>query len=152
MTTTSESALLRGPSTYFGLCFLLWVVVDFGTAGGFRPSYFATYMPALLLFYVGYPAIFTYLVYRRRTSDRGLFAATAVAIFVVEVLFVHNPWLIVPPLLFVGIPLALAVYAPLTYFPLWIVRGEWRRHRRAVLALGGVEIAIMALTTLGKGG
>jgi hypothetical protein len=142
---------LRGPATYFGLCCLLWVVVDFGTAGGFRPSYLATYMPALLIFYLGYPAVFTYLVYWRRAGTRGLLLATAVAMFVVEVVFVGNPWLIAPPMLFVGIPLALAVYAPLTFFPLWIVRGELDRHRELVRGLVAVEVFVMALTTLGRG-
>jgi hypothetical protein len=148
----TERRFVRGPLTYFGLCFLLWVVVDFGTAGGFRPSYFATYMPALLLFYLGYPAAFTFLVYGRRLGPRGLLVGTAVAIFVVEVLFVGNPWLVVPPLLFVGIPLALAVYAPLTFVPLWAVRGELGRHRRTIAGLVAVEVAVMTLTTLGKGG
>lgn len=142
----------KGPATFFALSVALWFVVDFGTAGGFRPSYFATYMPALLVFYLGYPAVFTYLVFGRQMGTRGLLAATIVAIFIVEVLFVHNPWLIVPPLLFVGIPLAISVYAPLTFFPLWIVRGEMGLHRRLVRGLCVVEVVLIALTTLGKGG
>lgn len=141
----------RGGAGYFLLCFLLWVAVDFGTAGGLRPSYFATYMPGLLVFYLGYPAVFTYLVFRRRLGGRTLFAATLVAIFVVEAVFTGNPWIIVFPLCLIGIPLAIAVYAPLTYFPLWAVRGEWRRHRRMVVALSCVEVAVTALTALGTG-
>jgi hypothetical protein len=139
----------RQALAYFLLGVALWFVVDWGTAGGFRLSYFAAYMPALLVFYVGYPAVFTYLVFRRRFGTWALLAATLVAIFVVEVLFVHNPWLIVPPLLFVGIPLAIAVYAPLTFFPLWIVRGELGRHRRIVWLTVATELAVTALTVKG---
>ncbi len=142
----------EGARGYFLLCFLLWVVVDLGTAGGFRLSYLARYMPALLIFYIGYPLVFTFLVFRRRLGGRGLFVATLVAILVVEAVFTGNPWIVAFPLCLVGIPLAIAVYAPLTYFPLWAVRGELGRHRRMVVALCCVEAVVMALTTLGKGG
>ncbi|MBN2176029.1 MAG: hypothetical protein JW722_00025 [Demequinaceae bacterium] len=142
----------RQPLTFFLLGVALWVVVDWGTAGGFRPSYFASYMPALLVFYLGCPAVFTYLVFRRRVGTRGLIVATLVEIVVVEVIFTGNPWLTSVPLLFVGIPLAIAVYAPLTFFPLWIVRGEMGRHRRLVWALVAVEAAVTFLTVAGAGG
>jgi hypothetical protein len=142
----------RQAGAYFLLCLALWVVVDWGTAGGFGLSYFATYMPALLVFYVGYPLVFTYLVFGRRLGAGALLAATVVAILIVEALFVHNPWVMAFPMLLVGIPLALAVYAPLTFFPLWAVRGEMGRHRRTVVALCCVEAVVMALTTFGAGG
>jgi hypothetical protein len=153
-----ERILARGavrfgdPGAYFLLCFLLWVVVDLGTAGGLRLSYFARYMPALLVFYLGYPLVFTWLIFRRRLGSRGLFAATLVAILVVEAVFTGNPWVVSLPLCLIGIPLAVAVYAPLTYFPLWAVRGELARHRRTVLALACVEVAVTVLTALGSGG
>ena len=56
----------RQALAYFLLGVALWFVVDWGTAGGFRPSYFAAYIPALLVFYLGCPAVFTYLVFRQR--------------------------------------------------------------------------------------
>lgn len=142
----------RQASTYFLLGVALWFIVDWGTAGGFRPAYLAAYMPALLVFYLGCPAVFTYLVFRQRLGARGLIVATLVEIVVVEVLATGNPWLVSVPLMFVGIPLAIAVYAPLTFFPLWIVRGEMRRHRRLVLFLVAVETVVMVLTVAGTGG
>jgi hypothetical protein len=151
-TIVSRAPRFEGARGYFLLCFLLWVVVDLGTAGGFRLSYLARYMPALLIFYIGYPLVFTFLVFRRHLGGRGLFVATLVAILVVEAVFTGNPWIVAFPLCLVGIPLAIAVYAPLTYFPLWAVRGELGRHRRMVVALCCVEAVVMALTTLGKGG
>ena len=54
------------------------------------------------------------------------------------------------PLLFVGIPLAFAVYAPLTFFRLWIVQGEMGRRRRLVWALVAVEAAVTVLTIGGR--
>jgi hypothetical protein len=141
----------RPALAYFLLGVALWFVVDWGTAGGFRPSYFAAYMPALLVFYLGCPAVFTYLVFRHRLGTRGLVVATLVEIVVVEMLATGNPWLTSVPLMFVGIPLAIAVYAPLTFFPLWIVRGEMGRRRRLVWALVAVEAAITLLTIAGTG-
>ena len=47
---------------------------------------------------------------------------------------------------------ALAVYAPLTFFPPWIVRGELDRQRGLARGLVAVEVFVMAFTTLGKGG
>lgn len=139
----------RQALAHFLMGVALWIAVDWGTAGGFRPSYFAAYMPELLVFYIGYPAVFTYLVFRCRFGTRALLVATLVAIFVIEVLFTRNPWLMVPPLLFVGIPLAIAVYAPLTFFPLWIVRREISQHRRLVWFLIAIEAALSALTMKG---
>lgn len=74
----------RQASTYFLLGVALWFIVDWGTAGGFRPAYLAAYMPALLVFYLGCPAVFTYLVFRQRLGTRGLIVATLVKIVFVE--------------------------------------------------------------------
>lgn len=135
---------------YLLLGVLLWAVVDFGTAGGFRLAYFRTYGPTLLLFYVGYPLIFTVLIFKWHWSERRLFITTLVAIFLVEVVFTHNPLLITFPALIVGIPLAVAIYTPLTFFPLWFVRGEMARHKKLVVTLTLVEVVIMLLTTFGQ--
>lgn len=121
-----------------------------GTAGGFRISYFETYGPTLLLFYIGYPLIFSVLIFKLHWNERSLFLATLVAIFVVEVLFTRNPLVMTFPALLIGIPLAIMVYAPLTYFPLWIVRKEMQEHRILSVALIIVELIVMMLTTFGN--
>lgn len=131
---------------------LLWIVVDWGTAGGFRITYFQKYGPTLLLFYAGYPLVFSILAFRLRWSERRLFGATLAAIFLIEVLFVGNPLLTTFPALLAGIPLAAAIYTPLTYFPLWFVHGELGRHRRLIAGLVLVELIIMTLTTIGNPG
>lgn len=135
---------------YFLLGVLLWALVDFGTAGGFRVSYFETYGFALLLFYIGYPLLFSILIFKFHWNERRLFLATLAAIFVVEVLFTRNPWVMTFPALLLGVPLAVLVYAPLTYFPLWFVRKEMGRHRILILGLVIVELIVMALTTFGR--
>jgi hypothetical protein len=126
--------------------------VDWGTAGGFRIAYFQKFGPTLLLFYVGYPLVFSILAFRLRWSERRLFVATLAAIFLVEVVFVENPLLTTFPALLAGIPLAVAIYTPLTYFPLWFVRGDLARHRRLIVVLIVVDLVVMTLTAIGNAG
>jgi hypothetical protein len=135
---------------YFLLGVLLWAFVDFGTAGGFRITYFAKYGLTLLFFYAGYPLVFSVLIFRLHWSERRLFLATLAAIFVVEVVFTRNPLLMTFPALILGIPLAVMIYSPLTFFPLWFVRKEISKHRVLILGLTIVELIIMMLATFGK--
>jgi hypothetical protein len=143
---------LPGSWTYFLLGVLLWAIVDWGTAGGFRMAYFEKYLPALLLFYIGFPLIFSVLIFRFHWGGRLLFSATLVTIFLVEGVVTRNRLLIAFPALLWGIPLSILVYAPPVYFPLWAVRGEVRRHWRLMLVLSGVTLTIMILTTFITGG
>ena len=79
-----------------------------------------------------------------------MFFATLIEIFIVEVLFTRNPLIMSYPALLWGIPLAILVYLPLTFFPLWIVRKEMGRHRLLVIGLSIVEVIVMWLTTFGS--
>lgn len=151
MTVEEKRAYRPGGVKYFLLGVLLWFIVDFGTAGGFRIGYFREYGPALALFYIGYPLVFAFLIFGLRVPDLVLFPATLLAIFLIEVAFTGNPLLMDYPVCLLGIPLSIAVYAPLTYFPLWIVRGEMRKHWPAAVVLSLVEITVMLLTAFGSG-
>lgn len=133
---------------YVGCGIVLWFIVDFGTAGGFRLSYLTTHGPLLLAFYIGYPLVFGYLIFKLHWEGWRLFLATVVAILIIEGVLTGNPFVLSFPLMLVGIPLAICVYTLLTYFPLWIVNGEMKRHKRIAALLSGVVVAVMALTTL----
>ncbi len=145
--TTSRSRAL----TYVILGFIFWVVVDLGTAGGFHLSYFLEHGSLLLLFYLGFPLAFAYLIFWRHWAGWKLFLATVVAIILVEGVFTGNPFVLSFPLMLVGIPLAICIYAPLTYFPLWIVNGELGKHKGVVIFLLLVVVVVMILTTFGGG-
>jgi hypothetical protein len=134
---------------YFLLSVFLWIIVDWGTAGGFRLAYFEKFGPALLFFYIGYPLVFSILIFKLHWSDKQLFLATLFAIFVIEVIFTKNQLVMTFPALILGIPLAILVYLPLTYFPLWFVRKEVSRHKAVILGLILVELFIILLTTFG---
>jgi hypothetical protein len=129
---------------------LLWLVVDFGTAGGFRIAYYQKYAPVICLFYIIFPIIFSYLAIGRNWRWKKLLAATLVEIFLVEGLFVRNPLLVSFPTLLIGIPLALCVYAPLTYFPLWIVRKQMGQHKKMEILLTVVVVVVSLLSTFGQ--
>lgn len=135
---------------YILLGVVLWIIVDWGTAGGFRFTYFEKYGPTLLLFYLGYPIVFSVLVFKLGWGEKRLFFATLIAIFIVEVIFTRNPFVITFPALILGIPLAIMVYAPLTYFPLWFVRKELSKHKAVILGLLLVELFLIVVTTFGN--
>ena len=128
---------------------LLWIIVDFSTAGGFRMSYFEKYGPTLLVFYLGYPIVFAFLIFKLKFTEFQLLLATLVAIFIVEVVFTRNPLLMTFPAFIIGIPLAVLVYAPLTYFPLWWIRGGLLKHKKAIIFLSIVELCVICLTAFG---
>lgn len=129
---------------------LLWLVVDFGTAGGFRIAYYRKYAPTICLFYIVFPVLFCYLAVGRRWNWKRLLVATVVEVLLVEGLFVRNPLLLTFPILLIGIPLALCVYAPLTYFPLWIVRKEVGQHKKSVIFLTVVVVVVSLLSAFGR--
>lgn len=138
-------------AVYFLLAGLLWFIVDFGTAGGFRIGYLVQYGPTLWIFYIGYPLAFTFLIFALKFDNQLLFLATLAGIFIVEIIFTKNPLIMNFPVCLIGIPLAVAVYAPLTYFPLWIVNREVKRRLRLMLFLSLVEAAVICLTVFGSG-
>jgi hypothetical protein len=135
---------------YFIICLLLWVIIDWGTAGGFRVSYFIKYGFTLLIFYFFYPLIFTFLVFRAKWNEKQLLLSTLFAIFIVEVILTRNPLVMTFPVCLLAIPLAVLVYLPLTFFPLWIVRQEMQKHKVVVILCIITELAIMVLTTFGS--
>jgi hypothetical protein len=131
-------------------CMVFWVIVDWGTAGGFRLTYFEKNGPTLLLFYIGYPLVFSILIFKFHWNEKRLFLATLGAIFIIEAVFTRNPLVITFPAMMLGIPLAIMVYAPLTFFPLWIARKEVNSHWILMLFLGTIEMILMLLTTFGN--
>jgi hypothetical protein len=149
--STEHSAHLRKAVLYFVLGVLFWIIVDFGTAGGFNVGYFGKYGLTLCIFYIGYPAVFTFFIFVLKLREKHLLLATMIGIFVVEVVFTRNPLIMEFPVCLLGVPLAVAVYAPLTFFPLWIVRREMRKHLRWVIFLSSIVILVMILTTFGSG-
>ncbi|MBN1429140.1 MAG: hypothetical protein JXB07_12260 [Anaerolineae bacterium] len=114
----------RNAIQYIAWGSLFWLVIDFGTAGGFRIAYYEKYAPTICVFYTILPVIFSYLAIGRSWDWKRLFAATLFEIVLVEGLFVRNPLVLTFPTLLIGIPLAICIYTPLTFLAQRRIVGE----------------------------
>jgi hypothetical protein len=156
--------VIEGPATvstgtrawlnYFLLALLAWIVVDFTTTPAIANphAYYSRYMPALLLFYVGYPLVFTALIYRFRLGPKGLFVAMIMGIVVVEIVFTHNRLLLTLPVCLLAIPISLGHYGMVTFMPQWLAERTIGRNRRwavATLAVWAVGVLLNILTQCG---
>jgi hypothetical protein len=138
--------------SYFLVSVLFWFVVDFTTTKAIKNpvAYYSAYMPLMLIFYVGYPLIFTFLIYRLKLAGLWLFILVALGAFVVEVIFTHNPLLLNFPLMLIGIPAALCIYSLLTYIPKWIIDSEISMNKWKITALVVVYVLISLASVAGN--
>lgn len=127
------------------------MLVDFTTTEAIKNPvlYYTTYMPALLIFYLGYPLIFSILIYKFKLGDMPLFVATLLGMIIVEVLFTHNVALFSFPLLLIAIPAAIAIYSLLTFLPKWILEKEIRTNIGKILVMLTFYILITVATVFG---
>jgi len=121
---------------YFLIAVLAWVIVDFTTteAIGNPRGYYSKYMPALLIFYFGYPLVFSAFIYKFRLGARRLFLAMLAGIVVVEILFTHNTLLFTLPICLLAIPISLGHYGMVTFMPMWMAEGTISQNRKWALA------------------
>lgn len=131
---------------YFLTGMTFWVVVDWTTA--FNPNFerWLSYMPEIWLFYVGYPLIFAFLIYRRKWCDWGVFLAMLVGAFIVEVVLIGNRLLYTFPIMLIGIPAAISIYSLLTFAPKWIVENRTRQNKRKLIPMIIVWILVSIST------
>jgi hypothetical protein len=126
--------------TFTGM--IAWVVVDFTTAFNPDVQRWIRHMPLIWAFYIGYPLLFAYLIYRRRWSDRKIAYAMLVSAFVIEVILSSNALLYTFPMMLVMNPIAAAIYGVVTFIPKWLVEGEIRERKKTVLLLVAVWIVV----------
>jgi len=133
---------------YILLGIVFWAVVDFTTTGAIRnpAGYYLTYMPALLIFYIGYPLIFSLLIYKFRLSNRWLFLAALVGAFVVEVVFTQNALLFTFPIMLLAIPLAVSIYSFLTFVPKWIIEKNIKDKKWKTIVLTAIWVLLSIIT------
>ena len=138
---------------YFLIGILFWFVIDFTTTEAIRNPrhYYSIYMPALLIFYVGYPLIFSVLIYKFKVTNRFLFIATLLGIVLIEIFFTHNALLYTFPLMILTIPVAVALYSLLTFVPKWIVDGEIKNNKWKLTILSIIYVLVSLATLFGNG-
>jgi hypothetical protein len=140
---------------YFLLAVLAWMIVDFTTTAaiGNPLAYYSTWMPALLVFYVGYPFVFTALIYKFKLGSRALLLAMIAGIFVVEIVAAHNMLLVTLPVCLLAIPISLGHYGMVTFMPMWIAERTIGQHRKlalATLVVWAVGVLLNILTQFGS--
>ncbi len=121
---------------------IAWVVVDFTTAFNPDVQRWIRHMPLIWAFYIGYPLLFAYLIYKRRWSDRKIAYAMLVSAFTIELVLSDNALLYTFPMMLVMNPIAAAIYGVVTFIPKWLVEGEIRERKRTALLLVAVWIAV----------
>ena len=124
---------------------IAWVVVDFTTAFNPDVQRWTRHMPLIWAFYIGYPLLFAYMIYRRRWSDRKIAYAMLVSAFVIEVILSNNTLLYTFPMMLVMNPIAAAIYGGVTFIPKWLVEGEIRERKKAAFLLVAVWIVVSIL-------
>ena len=145
---------MRGWSRYFALAVLAWIIVDFTTtpAIGNPVAYYSKYMPALLLFYIGYPLVFSLLIYGLKLGQRAVFLAMIAGIVVVEIVFTHNMLLLTFPICLLAIPISLGHYGMVSFMPLWVAEGTFSENRKwatATMSVWAVGVLLNILTQFG---
>ncbi len=139
----------RGWPRYFALAVLAWIMVDFTTTAaiGNPVAYYSKYMPALLLFYLGYPLVFSFLIYGLKLGQRALCLAMVAGIVLVEIVFTHNMLLLTLPICLLAIAISLGHYGMVSFMPLWIAEGtigENRKWATATLAVYAIGVILCA--------
>ncbi len=124
---------------------IAWVVVDFTTAFNPDVQRWIEHMPLIWAFYIGYPLLFAFLIYRRRWSDRRIASAMLVSAFVIEVVLSDNALLYTFPIMLVMNPVAAAIYSVVTFIPKWLVEGEIRKRKRITILLVAVWVVVSIL-------
>ena len=124
---------------------IAWVVVDFTTA--FNPDIqrWIRHMPLIWAFYIGYPLLFAFLIYKRRWSDRKIVSAMLVSAFIIEVVLSNNALLYTFPIMLIMNPIAAAIYSTVTFIPKWLVEGEIRRRTKMIFLLVAVWVVVSIL-------
>jgi hypothetical protein len=127
---------MRSGLRYFLLAVLAWTIVDFTTTSAIaKPAaYYSKYMPTLLVFYIGYPLVFSILIYRFRLTSRKVFLAMVLGIVVVELLFAHNLLLLTFPVCLLAIPISLGHYGMVTFMPWWVAERTFPQNRKWAIA------------------
>ena len=124
---------------------LAWVVVDFTTAFNPDVQRWIEHMPLIWVFYIGYPLLFAFLIYKRRWSDGRITSAMLVSAFVIEVVLSDNALLYTFPIMLVMNPVAVAIYSLVTFVPKWLVEGEIRKRTKTTVLLVAVWIVVSIL-------
>ena len=121
---------------------IAWVIVDFTTAFNPDVQRWIRHMPLIWAFYICYPLLFAYLIYKRKWSDGKIASAMLVSAFIIEVVLSDNALLYTFPIMLVMNPVAAAIYGVVTFIPKWLVEGEIRKRTKTTVLLMAVWVVV----------
>jgi len=124
---------------------IAWVVVDFTTAFNPDVQRWIKHMPLIWVFYIGYPLLFAFLIYKRKWSERKIVSAMLVSAFIIEVVLSNNALLYTFPIMLIMNPIAVAIYSTVTFIPKWLVEGEIRKNTKMIFLLVAVWVVVSIL-------
>lgn len=136
---------------YFVIGVILWFLVDFSTTPAIKNplQYYSNYMPVILVFYLGYPALFSFLIYKTKLNNLWFFIASIIAMLIIEVVFTKNSLLWTYPIMLIAIPAGIGVYSLLTFFPKWIVEKDIKSHKWIMFILILIWLFLCIASVLG---
>lgn len=122
---------------YFLLGILFFVIVDFLTTRALvHPAeYYSAFMPLLLVFYIGYPLIFSILITKFKLKTKGLFIGSIIGMLVLEILFFQNQLFFQFPMVFLALLFGISCYSLITIVPKWIVDKELSKRKKWVIIM-----------------
>ena len=122
---------------YFLLAVLFFVIVDFlTTAALVHPvEYYSTFMPFILVFYIGYPLIFSFILTKFKLKTKGLFIGAIIGMFISEVIFFHNPLFFQFPLALIALLFGISCYSLITIVPKWIIDKEVLKRKKWIIIM-----------------
>ena len=91
-----------------------------------------------------FPSIFTFLIYKRNFGDWKLFLTMIIEIFIVEIVFTRNALLYTFPIMLIMIPIAICIYAFITYIPLWFVENKLKENKWKI----GILVIVWVIVTI----
>ena len=136
---------MRSFLKYFLSGVFIWVLVDYTTAFNPDTARWIQHMPDIWLFYLGYPLIFAYLIYRRNWNNKQIFGSMLALAFIIEVILSNNGLLYTFPILLIMNPIAVAIYSLITFIPKWFTENEITKNRNAVVILVAIWIIVSIL-------
>ena len=121
---------------YFLISLVLWLIVEWTTAFNPDINRWLSYWPQIWIFYIGYPLLFAYLIYKRNWSDKKIFLGMIVfGGIIFEVIFFKNVGLVTFPLAFIFIPVFFVLYGIVTFMPKWIINGELKNNKKKLILM-----------------
>ena len=125
---------------------ICWVIVDFTTVFNPNLQRWISYWPTIWLFYILFPLMFSFLIYKVKINDKQLFLCIIIEIIISEVILFQNQLLFTFPIMLLAIPLSLCIYTLITFLPKWIVEKKLKENQRMVIFLIVVWILISIIT------